>query len=235
MLAGVCFGVMAFKPHLALAIPFALIFARRWTTLGAAAVAAAAFCLASLVFFGSSTWTGFFTDATFARAALEDGLVGDEKMQSVFAGVRLLHGSLALAWGAQVLTALSAVATLLSLQLRAFRSAAEAPAGVCAGLLASPFVLDYDLTLLAVPLVWLLGEGRRSFFLSYEKALMAFAFALPLASRIVAGAFGLPLAPFTIAALLLVILRRARRPIVGTERAEAEPHVQIGLSLALER
>ena len=31
-LAGLCFGAMAFKPHLALAIPFALIFARRWTT-----------------------------------------------------------------------------------------------------------------------------------------------------------------------------------------------------------
>ena len=32
-LAGLLFGLMAFKPHLALVIPFALIFARRWTTL----------------------------------------------------------------------------------------------------------------------------------------------------------------------------------------------------------
>lgn len=208
-LAGLCFGAMAFKPHLALAIPFALIFARRWTTLGVAAVAAAVFCFASLVAFGASTWTGFFTDASFARAALENGLVGDEKMQSVFASVRLLRGSLALAWGAQILTALSAVATVFLLQRRAFRTAAEAPAVVCAGLLASPFVLDYDLTLLAVPLVWLLAEGRRSVFLPYEKALMALAFVLPLVSRVVAGAFGLPLAPLTIAALLLLIWRRA--------------------------
>jgi hypothetical protein len=57
-----------------------------------------------------------------------------------------------------------------------------------------------------------LGEGRRSVFLPYEKALMALAFTLPLVSRIVAGAFGLPLAPLTIAALLLVILRRALTP-----------------------
>jgi hypothetical protein len=200
---------MAFKPHLALAIPFALIFARRWTTLGAAAVAAAVFCFASLVAFGPSTWTSFFTDASFARAALENNLVGDEKMQSVFASVRLLRGSLALAWGAQILTGLSAVAAVFLLQRRAFRTAAEAPAVVCAGLLASPFALDYDLTLLAVPLVWLLGEGGRSVFLPYEKALMALAFVLPLISRFVAGAFGLPLAPLTITALLLLILRRA--------------------------
>jgi alpha-1,2-mannosyltransferase len=231
-LAGLCFGAMVFKPHLALAIPFALIFARRWTTLAAAAVAAAGFCFASLVAFGSSTWTAFFNDASFARAALENNLVGDEKMQSVFAGVRLLHGSLALAWGAQILTALSAVAAVLFLQRGAFRTAAEAPAVVCAGLLASPFVLDYDLTLLAIPLVWLLGEGRRSLFLPYEKALMALAFALPLVSRIVAGAFGLPLAPLTIALLLLLILRRALTPIVRTERAAPDPDMQIGLSLA---
>ena len=101
LLAGVCFGAMAFKPHLALAIPFALIFARRWMTFGAAAVATAAFCFASLVAFGSSTWTAFFSDASLARTALEHNLVGDEKMQSLFAGVRLLHGSLELAWGAQ--------------------------------------------------------------------------------------------------------------------------------------
>jgi alpha-1,2-mannosyltransferase len=208
-LAGLLFGAMAFKPHLALAIPFALIFARRWTTLGAAAFAAALFCFASLVAFGASTWTGFFADAWFARAVLENNLVGDEKMQSVFASVRLLRGPLALAWAAQILTALSAVTAIFLLQQRAFRTAAEAPAVVCAGLLASPFVLDYDLTLLAIPLVWLLGEGGRSVFLPYEKALMAVAFTLPLVSRIVAGAFGLPLAPPIIAALLLLVLRRA--------------------------
>ena len=208
-LAGVLFGAMAFKPHLALAIPFALIFARRWTTLVAAAVATALFCFASLVAFGSSAWTNFFIDGSFARAALENNLIGDEKMQSVFAGVRLLHGSLTVAWVAQILTALSAVAGVFLLQRRAFRTSAEAPVVVCAGLLASPFVLDYDLTLLAIPLVWLLGQGTRSVFLSYEKALMALAFALPVISRVVAGAFGLALAPLTIAALLLLILRRA--------------------------
>lgn len=208
-LAGLLFGAMAFKPHLALAIPFALIFARRWTTLAAAAVSTALFCFASLVAFGFSAWTNFFIDGSFARTALENNLIGDEKMQSVFAGVRLLHGSLAVAWVAQILTALSAVAGVFLLQRRAFRTSAEAPAVVCAGLLASPFVLDYDLTLLAIPLVWLFGQGTRSTFLPYEKALMALAFTLPLISRVVAGALGLALAPLTIAALLLLILRRA--------------------------
>jgi alpha-1,2-mannosyltransferase len=217
-LAGVCFGAMAFKPHLALVIPFALIFACRWTTLIVAAATAAAFCLASLVAFGASAWSGFFAGATFARAALENNLVGNEKMQSVFAAVRLVHGSLALAWAAQIATSLCAVAALWLIQRRDFRTAAEAPAVVYAGLLASPFALDYDLTLLAIPLVWLLREGCRSGFLPFEKALMALAFALPLISRVVAGAVGLPLAPLTIAALLALILRRALKVRAGGAR-----------------
>jgi alpha-1,2-mannosyltransferase len=133
VLAGACFGAMAYKPHLALVIPFALIFARRWTTLIVAAATAASFCLASLIAFGASTWGGFFADAPFAGAALQNNLVGNEKMQSVFAAVRLLHGSLALAWGAQIVAALGAIGALWLLQWLAFRTSAEAPAVVCAG------------------------------------------------------------------------------------------------------
>ena len=208
-LSGVLIGAMAFKPHLALVIPFALVFARRWKTLIFAAATAAAFSAASLAAFGPSTWGGFLAEAPFARSALENNLVGDEKMQSVFAAVRLLHGSLALAWMAQIVTAFCVVGVLWRLERLAFRAPAEGAAIVCAGLLASPFLLDYDLTLIAIPLAWLLGEGRRGGFLPFEKAIMALAFVLPLISRVVAGEVGLPLAPLTIAAVLALTMRRA--------------------------
>ena len=140
-------------------------------------------------------------------------------MQSVFAAVRLLHGSLALAWGAQIATALCVVSALLRLEWRAFRTPAEAPAVVCAGLLASPFLLDYDLTLLAIPLVWLLGEGARRAFCRLKRRCMALAFVLPLISRATAGAVGLPLAPLTIAAIFVLTMRRALKPASNSERA----------------
>jgi alpha-1,2-mannosyltransferase len=228
VLAGVLFGAMAFKPHLALVVPFALVFARRWTTLIVAAATAAAFSAASLAAFGAPAWGGFFADGEFARLALENNLVGNEKMQSVFAAVRLLHGSLALAWGAQIATALSAVAVLSWLERRAFRAPAEAAAIVSAGLLASPFLLDYDLTLIAIPLVWLFLEGLRVGFLPYEKALLALGFALPLISRTAAGAAGLPLAPLTIALLLAATMRRALSSGPGTDS-------KMDLSPALEQ
>jgi alpha-1,2-mannosyltransferase len=235
-LAGVLFGAIAFKPHLALVIPFALVFAHRWTTLIVAAATAAAFSATSLVAFGLPTWAGFFADAPFARSALENNLVGDEKMQSVFAAVRLLHGSLALAWGAQIATTLCVVGALWRLERRAFRAPAEPAAVVCAGLLASPFLLDYDLTLLAIPLVWLLGEGRRGCFLPFEKAVMALAFVLPLISRAAAGAIGLPLAPLTIAGVFALIARRALTSAPsGAGRETLDVNSNMHLSPALEQ
>ncbi len=235
-LAGLLFGAMAFKPHLALALPFALIFARRWTTLAAAAAAAGGFCLLSLLAFGAPAWSAFLADSSLARSALEHNLVGNEKMQSVFAAVRLLHGSLMLAWGLQAATALGALAALLYLQRRAFRSSAEAAAVVCAGLLATPFLLDYDLTLMAIPLAWLLREGLRAGFLPFEKAIMAFAFLLPLISRLAAGGLGLPLAPLTILALLALAMKRALKPAAGAGPVHLDAQLTAArLSLALEQ
>ncbi len=160
-LAGLCFGAMAFKPQLVLMLPLALLFARRWTTFALAAAAAAAFCWLSCFAFGARAWSGFFADSALARAALEQNLIGYEKMQSVFAAVRLLHGPLGLAYGLQGLAALAAAATLFALEQRAFRGPAEAPAAICASLVSTPFLLDYDLTLLFVPLAWLTAEGLR--------------------------------------------------------------------------
>jgi alpha-1,2-mannosyltransferase len=208
VLAGVCFGALAYKPHLAFAIPVALMAARRWDAFLAAAGTAMGLCLLSYGVFGAATWQAFFDQSATARAALEQGLVGDAKMQSLFAAIRLWGGSLSLAYGLHVLLGIAVCAALISLQRRAFRSAAEGPAMVAAGLLLSPFLLDYDLTILAIPLAWLFCAGARDGFLPYEKAALAAAFVLPLVSRSLATAAGIPLAPFVLVFVFALVLRR---------------------------
>ena len=209
VLAGVCFGAMAMKPQLAIALPFALIFASRWKTLAVAAAAAAAFCGLSVLVFGAPAWSGFFGDSAFARAALEDNFIGNQKMVSVFAAIRLWQGPLWLAYAFQGLSAAAALGALLVLQRRAFRAPGEAAAVICAGLLATPFLLDYDLTLLLIPLTWLLRTALSAGFLPYEKTLLGFAYLLPLTSRTLAIVLGVPIAPPTIIAVFVLVLRRA--------------------------
>ncbi|MGD1037506.1 MAG: glycosyltransferase family 87 protein [Roseiarcus sp.] len=212
ILSGLCFGAMIYKPQLAVMIPIALIAARRWRVLAAAAASASALVAASWIVWGGAIWRAFLAATPLARASLERHLVGDEKMQSVFAAVRLLHGGVTLAYCLQALTALAAAAALVWLNRRRFRCEAEGPAMVAAALVASPFLLDYDLTLLAIPLAWTAREGLRAGFAPGEKSVLAFAYVLPLFSRTLGGALGLPVAPLTIAALFYFLLKRAAAP-----------------------
>ena len=207
ILAGLCFGALIYKPHLAPMIPLALIAARRWTTLVATAASAVGLAALSWAWFGETTWRGFLAATPLARAALERNLVGDEKMQSVFSAVRLLHGGLWLAYGLQGIAAIGAAIVLVALNRR--RGEAEGPAMIAAALIASPFLLDYDFTLLAIPLAWLAREGVRSSFAPGEKIVLALAYMLPLYSRAIAGAFGVPLAPLFVIATFAFVARRA--------------------------
>ena len=67
LLAGFLFGLMAYKPHLAILIPLALIVARRWRALTATAISAILFVVASLILFGPSTWRAFFFFFSFSN------------------------------------------------------------------------------------------------------------------------------------------------------------------------
>jgi alpha-1,2-mannosyltransferase len=212
IVAGMLFGCMVYKPQLGLVIPLALIAAGRWKTIGAAAATVLILAGLSAALFGLDAWRGFLAVSPVAKAALEQDLVGYAKMQSTFAGVRLLHGGLGLAYAVQIAVALAACAGLVLLQRRSFRSGAEGPAMMTAALLASPFLLDYDLLLLAIPLAWMAREGLRTGFRPWEKLVLALAFVLPLMSRSVASTIGLPLAPIVIGAVFVLVLRRGLEP-----------------------
>jgi alpha-1,2-mannosyltransferase len=223
ILAGVCLGALAYKPHLGIMIPIALAIAGRWRTVGAAGLTVIALAAASYGLFGLQTWRGFIADSGLARSTLEQGLVGDAKMQSAFAAARLWGGGLGLAYSLQTAAAVFAAVGLVWLQRRAPDGGAQGPAMIVAALVTSPFLLDYDLIILAAPLAWMFREGARNGFLSWEKTILLAAFLLPAVSRMLATDAKLPLAPFVMAALFLMILRRgaiaAPLKAVAQERA----------------
>ena len=59
-LAGVCIGLLSYKPHLGLLIPFALAAAGLWRTFAVAAATTLALALVSIPLFGVSSWIAFF-------------------------------------------------------------------------------------------------------------------------------------------------------------------------------
>lgn len=207
-LAGVCIGLLCYKPHLAILAPVALAAAGRWRAFGAAAATVAAMVALSALAFGPQTWRGFLAGLPLAHEALEHGLVGSEKMVSAFAAVRLLGGSITLAHGVQGVVAL-ATAFLLARAARGADGAAIGALLAAAATLGSPFLLDYDLTILALPLAWAFAQAQRTGFLPWEKTVLGAAFLLPILARSVATLLWLPVGPIVCAALFAVVLRRA--------------------------
>lgn len=208
-LAGACLGTMCFKPQLALLVIPALIAARRWHALAWAGGVAGGLSLAPLLVFGEAAWRGFLGIAPFARAALEDGEVGFAKMVSTFAAARVLGAGLIGAWGAQTLVSLAALVAALTVAHRIPGAAPEGATLAAAGCLVTPFLLDYDLMLLGVPLAWVAAEAERSGYLPWERVTLAIAFLLPLVARSLATLAGVPVAPLVLIALLGLVVRRA--------------------------
>jgi hypothetical protein len=85
---------------------------------------------------------------------------------------------------------------------------AEGAALAAATLLATPFALSYDLVLLAVPMLWLLGEATRTGWLAWERLALGAVYLAPLASLVLAVAGGVPTAPLVVALVLALVLRR---------------------------
>ena len=211
--AGILLGGLIYKPHFLLMVPVALIAGRRWMTMMSAAGTAVVLCGLSLVVLGADTWRGFLAASALARYALEQDLVGNDKMQSVFAAVRLPGGGLAAAYGLQAVLSVAVAAVLVLLSRNAPTGQGTGVALACATLLATPFLLVYDLMLLAIPLIWMIGQARLTGFRPWEKIVLMIAFVMPLVSGELAHFLSVPVAPIVIMMVFAVVVRRVWRPI----------------------
>jgi hypothetical protein len=183
-LAGLLFGLMVVKPHLALAIPVALAVSGRWNVLCAAAVSGLGVSAASAAIFGWDVWAGFLHGAPLSRAALEQGLVSYSRFQSTFAVFRGLGAGVAAAYAAQAVSAVIAIAAIV----RARGRRCERAVIVLAGLLMTPFVLDYDYLVLAFPLVWLLKDWSERGFPLWGRFMLLVQYLLPVSAFVYAPA-----------------------------------------------
>ncbi|GGZ28204.1 glycosyltransferase family 87 protein [Asticcacaulis endophyticus] len=221
LLAGAIWGLLVIKPQMGLALPFILAAAGRWKAFAATGVSAIIYGLITTAILGSDSWGAFMDASSLARQTLEEGLVGHGKMQSLFAMARHWGLPSVGAYGFQLTGAITAI-TIVVMAIRKHRPTAAALAALtgAATPLLSPFLLDYDLLILALPLIWIAGEGIRTGFLPWEKAALLCGFVLPLIARTVATHLYLPISPVVIMGLLFIVMRRLERYPYGPSVSE---------------
>jgi hypothetical protein len=216
-LAGVLIGLLAYKPQFGVLIPVALLAGGRWNTIGAAAATVAALAAISFVTLGSSVWHAFADSMTFTQTVvLEQGDTGWEKIQSVFSAARMWGAGVHSAYALQIALALMLAASLAWLWQSNAVFELKASALATASVLATPYVLDYDLVVLAVAIVFFVRHGMNRGFHDYEISLLAAAWFMPLLSRAIAGVTGIPLGLLVLLALYVFTLQRAVRDRVGS-------------------
>jgi len=209
-LAGILIGMLAYKPQFGVLIPIALLAGRRWTTIGAAAATVLALVAVSFAALGSGVWHAFLDSLNFTQSVvLEQGGTGWEKIQSIFSAARNWGANVPTAYAIQSTLALLLAASLAWLWHSDAAFELKAAALAAGSLLATPYVLDYDLVVLAIAIAFFARHGLNRGFRGYEISVLAAAWAVPLLTRSIAGATGVPLGLIVLLAFYGVVLRRA--------------------------
>jgi len=209
-LAGVLIGLLAYKPQFGVMIPIALLASQRWNSMATAIATIAALVGLSFVALGGDVWHAFIDSMNFTQVVvLEQGGTGWEKIQSAFSAARNWGADVHTAYAIQIALGAMLAATLAWLWHSEAAFELKASALATASLLATPYVLDYDLVVLAISIAFLVRHGFAGGFRDYEISALAAAWIMPLLSRAIAGATGIPLGLIAMLALYGLTLRRA--------------------------
>ena len=160
VLAGICLGLLTYKPQYGLLFPLVLIAASEWTVFFTAGATAIVVALASWLAFGTESWQAFFHwMPTFSQAFLVEGKATWWKLQSLYSLVRYLGGTEQIAWIFQWVLTAAVATTLVAMWRSNLRYSLKAAALAVGTLLTTPYLFMYDMMVLAVPVGYLVRVG----------------------------------------------------------------------------
>jgi hypothetical protein len=219
IVAGLLLGLMSYKPQFGLLIPIVLICGRHWTALAAASLSTLALAAASLAVLGGDVWIAFWTNLPVVQEILAQGRLPWAKIPSVFVSLRTLGLSPDAAYAGQGMVAVFVAITTASIWRQQPASRLAIAALMAGTPLMSPYVFDYDLALLAVPIAILAWDGVARGWQAGEREILTLAFFTPALVSILGHASGLQLGPLLLIALFVTAVRRALRAPVAIAAA----------------
>ncbi len=192
VLAGIFFGCLCYKPHFGFILPLVLMCGGYWRTFVTASITVVTLVALSYYFFGWESWIAFWDSQDVTRKyLLEQVATGWEKIQSAFSLSRSLGWSITTSYLVQAAISLPTLITLGFLWFRGINDATCA-ATAAGALLSTPYLLDYDLTVLAISLAFLVSNAMKTGFLPWEKTLLVCIWVIPGVTRVFAMATGIP-------------------------------------------
>ncbi|WP_176046448.1 glycosyltransferase family 87 protein [Burkholderia sp. BCC1644] len=211
VVAGICFGLLTMKPQLAVLFPLALLCAGQWRALAAwAATIAGSAALATLAF-GVGPWVTFAHVIGNVYAVVGTGQAKLSRMPSVFALATMAGWPVLVARGLQLLSATTAAIAVVYAWRGACSYALRAATLVCACLLVSPYLYDYDLTWYGLVIAWYARYAWTHGWRRFDREWLMLLWLMPLAGLAVMPHLPFQFMPLvTLASLALLVGRIAR-------------------------
>lgn len=171
-ISGTVLGLLTYKPQFGLLLPAALLASRNWRVFCCTTTAVAALGLASAALFGYETWPSFFRTLLHrdSNLMLDDRLV--MTFQSPFGLLRWAGATASVAWVGHLAAALGVFLSVCAIWTKPIPHAVKAAALCIGSVMATPYVLPWDLCILAVGVAHLVKDGLRHGFLLGERLVM---------------------------------------------------------------
>ena len=213
VLSGVFIGLLSIKPQLGILFPIALIAGRYWRTLWVAGISALLFMGGAVAVLGIDTFHAWLQVIPMSRVSFEDSAVSWMLMPTLFSLCRQLDLSVAQAYAGQAIVALLAMQAVWITWRRNTPARLRYALFMTASILATPYAYYYDLTWVAISLVWLVSDVNPGEWKFWEKAFLGMVWISPL---LIGLHFVIPLPAFQTFPLILMglisfIQRRIRR------------------------
>jgi arabinofuranan 3-O-arabinosyltransferase len=162
-IAGVLFGLMAYKPHLAILLPLALAAGRQWRAMVFASLTVGLLAFASVMFFGIEIWRDYLHNTEVLRTEiLEDGTGVWHRMMSVFVMARHCGLDVAHAYALQAMAGCAAAGIILVVWSRPAAPELRNASLLLGTCFATPYLQDYDLVFGAFVAAWLVRRAAAS-------------------------------------------------------------------------
>lgn len=161
LLAGLFAGILTLKPHLGILIPIAWLAAGYWRAIISAGTVAILLFAATGMIFGFAVWADFRAVTTPLMVSILEAPFPQPyhtQAMTVFIALRALGGSLALAYGAQIVAALIAVAVTWKIwrtDAQALQTVDRIILTALLALVATPYGYSYDGAAIALAAAWL--------------------------------------------------------------------------------
>jgi hypothetical protein len=222
ILAGVALGFLTFKPQLGLLFPLVLMASGRWRAFFSAAATAILLGALAAFLFGADIWGVFLRSIPATLSAdVDGGFVAWKDVQTWNSLASYLGASRSVAWTVFALSAGVSATAICRLWRKPVSYNLKAAAVAVGTFLVTPYVMSYDMVLLAVAVAFLVRENLATELRQADVAVYALVLFMPLYPMAADGI--VPLLPATNTILLGWILYRSRRtdglPTVGGHSA----------------